>query len=141
MVLSHLILLYIGVNIHNVYHTISKLIYTKDMSILRGCMGYGGPSVCIYSVSILYMLIRTFFQLLQYKDDILKLVSLLVDKTLSERGYTSTGRLIARILNTVTGVHPINSRFVNSDEWDDPGVFILLYCAVSLTYLGVFALS
>ncbi|KAF8527908.1 ARM repeat-containing protein [Hysterangium stoloniferum] len=73
-----------------------------NMSILRGCMGYGGPS------------------LLQHKGDILKLVSLLVDKTLSERGYTSTGRLVARILNTVTGVHPINSRFVNTDEWDDP---------------------
>lgn len=54
----------------------------------------------------------------------MSLVSLLIDKTLGERGYTSTGRLISRILNTVTGIHPINSRFVNTDEWDDPGIIL-----------------
>ncbi|KAF8587289.1 ARM repeat-containing protein [Ramaria rubella] len=72
-----------------------------NMSILRGCMGYGGPA------------------LLKHKDQIFSLVTLLVDKTLGERGYTSTGRLISRILNTVTGIHPINSRFVNTEEWED----------------------
>jgi proteasome activator subunit 4 len=49
-------------------------------------------------------------------------LSLLIDKTKSERGYTGTGRLITRILHTVAGVYPVNSRFVNTAEWDDPGL-------------------
>ncbi|GJJ09464.1 hypothetical protein Clacol_003687 [Clathrus columnatus] len=72
------------------------------ISILRGCMGYGGLA------------------LLHRKHEIINLLSLLVDKTLSERGFTSTGRLLTRILSTLTSVYPINSRFVNTNEWDDP---------------------
>jgi len=64
--------------------------------------------------------------LIQYKDQILNLLTLLVDKTYSERGYTSTGRLIARILNTTGGVYPTESRFVNTEEWDNPGEFFEL---------------
>lgn len=63
------------------------------------------------------------FQLLRYQSEILALLKLLVDKTKSERGYTSTGRLITRILNTTGGVYPLNTRFVNTDEWDTPGVY------------------
>lgn len=68
------------------------------------------------------LLIRN--QLLKYKPQILNLLALLVDKTKSERGYTSTGRLISRVLHTVAGVYPLNSRFVNSDEWTDPGALL-----------------
>ncbi|TDL28791.1 hypothetical protein BD410DRAFT_863415 [Rickenella mellea] len=71
-----------------------------NLSILRGCMGYVGPD------------------LLRHKETILDLLNLLIEKTKSERGYNSSGRLISRILNTLSGVYPLNSRFVNSDEWD-----------------------
>ncbi|TFK76811.1 hypothetical protein BDN72DRAFT_829977 [Pluteus cervinus] len=73
-----------------------------NMAILRGCLGYGGAT------------------LLKYKEDILEIVTLLVEKTKGERGYSSTGRLITRILHTLAGVYPYNSRFVNTDEWNDP---------------------
>lgn len=62
-----------------------------------------------------------FAQLLKYRRQILDLMVLLVDKTKSERGYTSTGRLITRALHTVAETYPTNSRFVNTDEWNDPG--------------------
>ncbi|KAG5350853.1 hypothetical protein C0989_009023 [Termitomyces sp. Mn162] len=42
------------------------------------------------------------------------------NKTKSERGYTSTGRLIMRTLHTLAETYPTNSRFVNADVWDDP---------------------
>ncbi|KAG6889358.1 hypothetical protein C0995_001423 [Termitomyces sp. Mi166 len=73
-----------------------------NLSILRGCLGFGGTV------------------LLKYKRQILSLLMLLVDKTKSERGYTSTGRLITRTLHTLAETYPTNSRFVNSDVWDDP---------------------
>ncbi|KAL5534546.1 hypothetical protein ACEPAG_1009 [Sanghuangporus baumii] len=70
-----------------------------NISLLRGCLGYGGAA------------------LLRHKDAILELVSVLIDKTKSERGFSGTGRLILRLLHTLSGVYPVNSRFVNSDEW------------------------
>ncbi|THH18097.1 hypothetical protein EW146_g2829 [Bondarzewia mesenterica] len=73
-----------------------------NMSILRGCFGYDGVS------------------LLKHKAQILDLLSLLVDKTFSERGWGGTGRLLARIMATLSGTYPLNSRFVNDDEWYDP---------------------
>ncbi|OBZ79732.1 Proteasome activator complex subunit 4A [Grifola frondosa] len=72
------------------------------MSILRGCFGYGGSTV------------------LKYKQQLLDLILLLVEKTKSERGYTGTGRLINRIIHTAATVYTINSRFINPDQWDDP---------------------
>ncbi|KAF7310620.1 hypothetical protein HMN09_00604800 [Mycena chlorophos] len=72
-----------------------------NLAILRGCLGYSGPA------------------LLKYKDQILNLLSLLVDKTKGERGYSSTGRLLSRALH-VASVYPMNSRFLNTTEWDDP---------------------
>ncbi|KAJ7666470.1 hypothetical protein B0H17DRAFT_1162570 [Mycena rosella] len=72
-----------------------------NMAILRGCLGYGGPAI------------------LKHKEQVLQLLSLLVEKTKGERGYSGTGRLIARILHNVAGVYPINSRFVNTSEWLD----------------------
>jgi proteasome activator subunit 4 len=44
-----------------------------------------------------------------------------VEKTKSERGYTGTGRLITRILNTIGSTYPLNTRFLNTDEWEDLG--------------------
>lgn len=60
-------------------------------------------------------------QLLKYRTEILELLTLLADKTKSERGYAGTGRLIHRILHTLSAIYPINARLANADEWDDPG--------------------
>lgn len=73
-----------------------------------------GRSACI-------SLADTFLQILKYRDQLLGLVSLLVEKTKSERGYTGTGRLINRILHSAATIYSVNSRFVNPDEWDSPG--------------------
>ncbi|TFK89763.1 ARM repeat-containing protein [Polyporus arcularius HHB13444] len=73
-----------------------------NMSILRGCFGYGGSTI------------------LKYKDQLLGLVALLVEKTKSERGYTGTGRLINRILHTAATIYTVNARYMNPDEWDSP---------------------
>ncbi|KAI0961210.1 hypothetical protein AcV7_000369 [Taiwanofungus camphoratus] len=73
-----------------------------NMSILRGCFGYGGPS------------------LLKYRRQLIELLSILIDKTKSERGYSGTGRLISRVLSTLASVYPLNARFLNSAEWDEP---------------------
>jgi proteasome activator subunit 4 len=53
----------------------------------------------------------------------MELLSLLADKTLNERGYSGTGRLINRVLSTLVGVYPLNARFVNTDEWNSEGMF------------------
>jgi hypothetical protein len=56
----------------------------------------------------------------------MELLSLLTDKTFSERGYSGTGRLIQRVLNTLVGVYPLNARFVNTDVWNSEGMYIRL---------------
>ena len=66
-------------------------------------------------------------QLLKYKDQIIRCLRLLVEKTKSERGYTSTGRMITRILSTISSVYPLNSRFVNTQEWKDPSKSFYYY--------------
>ncbi|KAJ7293229.1 hypothetical protein C8J57DRAFT_19449 [Mycena rebaudengoi] len=73
-----------------------------NLAILRGCLGYGGAA------------------LLKHKEQVLGLLSLLVDKTKGERGFSGTGRLLTRILHNVAGVYPVNNRFVNTNEWMDP---------------------
>lgn len=73
-----------------------------NLAIVRGCLGFGGAAI------------------LKYKQQILNLIILLVDKTKSERGYTSTSRLISRTLHTIAEAYPINSRFVNTEKWEDP---------------------
>ncbi|KAI0296143.1 hypothetical protein BC826DRAFT_1005479 [Russula brevipes] len=74
-----------------------------NMSILRGCFGHDGTV------------------LLKHKGDIMELLSLLADKTFSERGYSGTGRLIHRVLSTLVGMYPLNARFVNTDDWNSEG--------------------
>ncbi|THH09871.1 hypothetical protein EW145_g1718 [Phellinidium pouzarii] len=71
-----------------------------NISILRGCLGYGGPAI------------------LKHRETILDLISVLIEKTKSERGYSGSGRLVSRLLHTLSGVYPINGRFVNTDEWE-----------------------
>ncbi|EIW86450.1 hypothetical protein CONPUDRAFT_78796 [Coniophora puteana RWD-64-598 SS2] len=70
-----------------------------NLSILRGCLGNGGAA------------------LVKHQEDIVGLLSLLVEKTKSERGYSSTGTLVSRVLQSLTSVYPINDRFVNADDW------------------------
>ncbi|KAG7099513.1 hypothetical protein E1B28_001358 [Marasmius oreades] len=70
-----------------------------NLSILKGCLGYGETL------------------LLKNQERIIDLVLLLIDKTRSERGYSSTGQLITRVLYTLVGVYPLNGRFVNGEEW------------------------
>jgi hypothetical protein len=53
----------------------------------------------------------------------MELLSLLANKTFSERGYSGTGRLIQRVLNTLVGVYPLNARFVNTDVWNSEGMY------------------
>ncbi|KAJ8084329.1 Proteasome activator BLM10 [Marasmius tenuissimus] len=70
-----------------------------NLSILKGCLGFGGS------------------MLVKKKDQIIDLILLLIDKTKSERGYSNTGQLITRVIHTLVGVYPLNSRFVNTTEW------------------------
>jgi hypothetical protein len=56
----------------------------------------------------------------------MELLSLLTEKTFSERGYSGTGRLIQRVLNTLVGVYPLNARFVNTDVWNSEGMYFRL---------------
>ncbi|KAF5337321.1 hypothetical protein D9611_003207 [Ephemerocybe angulata] len=73
-----------------------------NLSILRGCLGHGGAT------------------LVKHKETILRLLAMLVEKTKSERGYTSTGRLISRILDALHSTYPLDTRLVNPSEWNDP---------------------
>ncbi|KAH7104315.1 ARM repeat-containing protein [Auriculariales sp. MPI-PUGE-AT-0066] len=73
-----------------------------NLAILRGVLGYGGAA------------------LLKHKDDILRLLLMLVEKCKAERGYSGSARLMTRVMHTLSSVYPLNSRFVNSDEWEDP---------------------
>ncbi|KIY51336.1 hypothetical protein FISHEDRAFT_37321 [Fistulina hepatica ATCC 64428] len=70
-----------------------------NIGILRGCLGYGGAA------------------LLPHKEEILHVLKLLVERTKSERGYTGTGRLITRIVYTLSAVYPDNPRYINTKDW------------------------
>lgn len=65
--------------------------------------------------------LTTLSQLLKHRETIIQLLSLLLEKTKSERGYSGTAALVSRVLHTLTTVYPINNHFVNSDQWIDPG--------------------
>lgn len=44
-------------------------------------------------------------------------LSVLHEKTLSERGYDATGRLMFRLMIALIGTHPVESFSANPDEW------------------------
>jgi proteasome activator subunit 4 len=52
--------------------------------------------------------------------------------------YLFVQRLLSRILHNVAGVYPINSRFVNTSEWEDPGVYGSRIPNILLTYFPAF---
>jgi proteasome activator subunit 4 len=56
-----------------------------------------------------------------------------VEKTKSERGYSGTGSLINNVLHTLSSVYTLNNRFVNTAEWEDPGIYLWLYHYCLLT--------
>jgi proteasome activator subunit 4 len=45
----------------------------------------------------------------------------LTEHSKNERGYSGVGRAIMRLLHNVVGVYTTEERFLNSDEWDNPG--------------------
>ncbi|PWN28316.1 hypothetical protein BDZ90DRAFT_250757 [Jaminaea rosea] len=60
--------------------------------------------------------------LLKHRIELLELLSLLVDRTRSERGYSLVARLVQRVIATLVGLYPIEWRPYNAEEWDDPEV-------------------
>ncbi|CEL52206.1 Proteasome activator complex subunit 4 OS=Xenopus laevis GN=psme4 PE=2 SV=1 [Rhizoctonia solani AG-1 IB] len=73
-----------------------------NMGILRGILGYGGR------------------ELLNHKEDILKLFKVLIQHCYNERGYSGTGRIISKVMHTLTSIYPLHSYFLNFNEWHDP---------------------
>ncbi|KAG8770133.1 hypothetical protein FRC12_004487 [Ceratobasidium sp. 428] len=72
-----------------------------NTTILRGILGYAGA------------------ELLEHKDDILKLFKLLVQHCFNERGYSGTGRIISKVMHTLSSIYPLHSYFLNKEEWHD----------------------
>ncbi|KAI0702460.1 hypothetical protein BC835DRAFT_1411015 [Cytidiella melzeri] len=70
-----------------------------NLAILRGSMYNDGKAA------------------LKYKDDLIDLFKYLHKKTLSKRGFSSTGKLISSTLLTLTHTYPLENKFVNLDEW------------------------
>lgn len=56
-----------------------------------------------------------------HKQTLLDLFNLLIEKTKSKRGYSTIGGIVSHLLSTLTGIYPLNTRFVNSDEWESLG--------------------
>src|SRR5690348_14449109 len=71
-------------------------------------------------------------QLLEYKKEIIDLLKLFVEKTKNERGYSLTCRLITRIIHTLAGFYPLDNRFVNPDEFEDPGTDLTIVNYITL---------
>ncbi|KAG9123719.1 hypothetical protein FRC07_014176 [Ceratobasidium sp. 392] len=72
-----------------------------NMTILRGILGYAGA------------------ELLEHKADVLKLFKLLVQHCYNERGYSGTGRIISKIMHTLSSTYPLHSHFLNTADWYD----------------------
>ncbi|KII93397.1 hypothetical protein PLICRDRAFT_694576 [Plicaturopsis crispa FD-325 SS-3] len=70
-----------------------------NLALLRGCVYNDGRA------------------LLPFKEDFLSLFSLLHNKTLSKRGFSWSGKLLASTLLTLTHTYPLDNKFVNPDEW------------------------
>lgn len=59
--------------------------------------------------------------LLQHKTELVSLLKCMIAHCKSERGYTSTGRILAILLVTLTNVWARDYRMVNKDEWESEG--------------------
>ncbi|KAL4243081.1 BLM10 family protein [Abortiporus biennis] len=70
-----------------------------NLAILRGAMYNDGKAA------------------LKYKEELLLLLKLLHEKTLSKRGFSSAGKLLSSTLLTLTHTYPLENKFVNPDEW------------------------
>ncbi|KAH9822994.1 hypothetical protein DFH28DRAFT_1216660 [Melampsora americana] len=60
--------------------------------------------------------------LLQFQDEILSLLRLLIRDCKSEKGYNFTARLIYAILRALLETYPNDHRFVNPEEWNSPAM-------------------
>ncbi|BGP18854.1 hypothetical protein JCM10213_003509 [Rhodosporidiobolus nylandii] len=56
--------------------------------------------------------------ILEYKDKLKSLLQLMIDACKSERGYTTTARILAITLMTLTNTWVRDYRSVNADEWN-----------------------
>lgn len=82
-----------------------------NLAILRGLMTSAGAAI------------------LKHKDELLSLLSILHEKTLTKRAYAWTGKLLFSVMLNLTHTYVIDSRFVNADEWADP-------CAIAFLSLS-----
>lgn len=71
-----------------------------NLAILRGSMYNDGKAA------------------LKYKEELLDLFKYLQRKTLSKRGFSSTGKLLSSTLLTLTHTYPVENKFANLDEWE-----------------------
>jgi proteasome activator subunit 4 len=62
-------------------------------------------------------------EILPYKQEFKDIITLLVDKTYSNRGCQWASRLLYSILLACTNTYPLDDRFVNPDEWNSTGGF------------------
>ena len=63
-------------------------------------------------------------QILEYKDDFESLLQLMIDCCKSERGYTTSARVLAITLMTLTNTWVRDYRSVNPAEWRSDGAFL-----------------
>ncbi|GJN88228.1 hypothetical protein Rhopal_001193-T1 [Rhodotorula paludigena] len=58
--------------------------------------------------------------ILAYKDEIKSLLQVMIESCKSERGYTTSARILAITLMTLTNIWVRDYRSVNADEWNSP---------------------
>ena len=63
-------------------------------------------------------------QILKHENELIALIKLLHDKSLSKRGYSWTGKLLSSLLLTLTHTYPLEEKFVNPTEWDSEGTYL-----------------
>ncbi|CDS82081.1 related to BLM10-proteasome activator subunit [Sporisorium scitamineum] len=56
--------------------------------------------------------------LLEYKGDLISVLQLITDNCKSERGYSFGGKLVQKVISTLTSIYPSEQRFVNQETWE-----------------------
>ncbi|PWN45808.1 hypothetical protein IE81DRAFT_319641 [Ceraceosorus guamensis] len=56
--------------------------------------------------------------LLKYRDRLLKVLSIVLDRARSERGYVLASAVLSRVLNACLTIYPISTRNWNPEMWD-----------------------